>query len=142
MALGRIHGLQGLGRPLCIRAGLADGSAVEGVLISATPTDVAIQMKDSRIVNLGSEEIRSLALGRPNAGRYAMLGLGGLAAGTAALFGLGTLPVVRELLKFHTDLVVGGVFYAVIGALILLLGTTGLRGWLVRWEDLTAREDE
>jgi len=136
-ALERIERLQGLGRPLRIRAGLADGTMVEGVLISATATDLALQLKDSHIVNFGLEEIRSLALGRPHGGRYLALGLGGLAAGTAAVVGLGTLPVVRTLLEFHSNLVVGTVFYAVIAAFIVLLGTTGLRGWLVRWKDLT-----
>ena len=139
-ALERIERLQGLGRPLRIRAGLADGTVVEGMLISATATDLALQQKDSHIVNYGLEEIRSLALGRPHGGRYLALGLGGLAAGTAAVVGLGALPVVRDLLEFHSDVVIGAVFYAVIAAFILLLGTTGLRGWLVHWEDLTGEE--
>jgi len=136
-ALERIEGLQGLGRPLRIRAGLADGTVVEGVLISATATDLALQMKDSQIVNFGLEEIRALALGRPHGVRYMALGLGGLAAGTAAVAGLVTLPAVRALLEFHSNLVVGAAFYGIIAVFIVLLGTTGLRGWLVRWEDLT-----
>lgn len=140
-ALASIESIQGLGRALRIRAGLDDGTVVEGALISATPTDIAIQLPGSRITNYGLEQIRSLALGRPHRGRQVAVAGIGLAGGAAILAGLSLVPGVRALFEFHSDLVVRVAFYAGIAGLIVLLGTTRLRSWLVRWETLVEEND-
>jgi len=130
----RIDALRAFDRDVLLRVGLSDGTVHEGSLVSATPNDLAIRMKGSRIVNFPAEEIRSLGLGHPRRLRkWTLVGLGLAGAGGLAEL-INSLPFLGPVhdqvlgMSFHAILYVG------VGVAIVLLGTTRLREWLTRWE--------
>ena len=133
-ALVRIDALRALDKDVLLRVGLSDGTVHEGSLVSATPDDLAIRMKGSRIVNFPAEEIRSLALGKPRRLRkWTLIGLG--VAGASGLAELvNSLSIFGSVHDQVRDMSFHAFFYVGVGVTIVLLGTTRLREWLTRWE--------
>ncbi|MDP2483969.1 MAG: hypothetical protein Q8W45_11840 [Candidatus Palauibacterales bacterium] len=133
-ALVGIDALRALDRDVLLRVGLSDGSVHEGSLVSATPNDLAIRMKGSRIVNFPAEEILSLALGRTRKLRkWTLIGLG--VAGASGLAWLvNSLPILGSVHDQVKDVTFHAIFYASVGIAIVLLSTTRLRQWLTRWD--------
>jgi hypothetical protein len=135
-ALVRVDALRKLDRDVLLRVGLSDGTVHEGSLVSATPNDLAIRMKGSRIVNFPADEIRSLALGTPRRLRkWTLIGLG--VAGASGLAELvNSLPIFGQVHGQVMDLTFHAFLYAGVGIAIVLLSTTRLRAWLTKWEVL------
>jgi hypothetical protein len=133
-ALIRVDALRKLDRDVLLRVGLSDGTVHEGSLVSATPDDLAIRMKGSRIVNFPAEDIRSLALGQPRRFRkWTLIGLG--VAGASGLAGLvNSLPIFGNVHEQVLDMTFHAFFYIGVGVAIVLLSTTRLRQWLTKWE--------
>jgi len=106
----------------------------EGFLVSATPNDLAIRMKGSRIVNFPAEEIRSLALGHSRRLRkWTLVGLGLAAAGGLAEL-INSLPLFQSVHDQVRGMTFHAMLYAAVGVAIVLLSTTRLRAWLTKWE--------
>ena len=124
-----------------IRVGLANGSVADGFLLSATPLGVSLRMPHARAEHFPTEQIRSLHVATPRHGReWALAGVG-IVGATAALVGLVSLPVLGPYLRAHPQRAFVVVFYAGVGALVVLLAKTGLRDWLTRWETLADVRD-
>ncbi len=140
-ALIRVDALRELDRDVLLRVGLSDGTVHEGSLVSATPNDLAIRMKGSRILNFSAEEIRSLALGRRRRLRkWSLIGLGIASAGGLAEL-VNSLSIFGPVHDQIMDMAFHAVFYVGIGIAIVLLNTTRLREWLTKWEVVLARSD-
>ncbi len=119
-----------------LRVGLLGSDVIEGTFVAATADDLTIRTADGRIINLEAERIRTLALAHVRRGReWALVGVG-IPAAVAGVAGLTALPLVGDYLRLHSQLAFKIVLFTAIGALVLLLGTTGLRNWLTRWETL------
>jgi hypothetical protein len=133
-ALLRIDALRELERDVLLRVGLSDGTVHEGSLVSATPNDLAIRKRGSRIVNFPVEEIRSLALGKTRQLRkWTLIGVGLAGAGGLARL-VNSLPIVGEVRDHLLNMTVQAVFYLGAGVAIVLLKTTRLRQWLTKWD--------
>lgn len=133
-ALVRIDALRALDKDVLLRVGVSDGTVHEGSLVSATPDDLAIRMKGSRIVNFPAEEIRSLSLGKPRRLRkWGLIGLG--VAGASGLAELvNSLPIFGSVHDQVMDLTFHAFLLGAVGIAIVLLSTTRLREWLTKWE--------
>lgn len=126
-----------------VRLVLADGLALEGPLIGASPDHVAVAVGGSSVVRrIPAQEIRSLDVAVPRRGReWALAGVGILGA-TAALVGLGSLPGIGAYLRTHAQVGFHVVFYVGAALLVVLLAKTRLREWLIQWRALYRADDD
>jgi hypothetical protein len=140
-ALVRVDDLRKMDRDIFLRVELYDGTLHEGSLVSATPDDLAIRMKGSRIVNFPAEEIRSLALGRPrHLRKWTLIGLGVAGAGGLAAL-VNSLPIFGSVHDQVMDLTFHAFLWGGVGVAIVLLSTTRLRQWLTKWETIVDDPD-
>lgn len=135
--LDRLAEQHGPGDRLRIRIAQADGSRIEGSLVSIEPTQLTL-MDDAThdVIRVPASEMRALEVHRPRRGReWALAGLA-IVGATAALIGYAMFPWVRP--DRPGDILMGFMILAlpVVALFPVLLARTRLGRWFTQWRQL------